>query len=347
MSEISSSSFEFYEGLRALVPGGFVVAIYAAICQTFGVTGTVAIGTTLVAVLTTLAVGFVLLFLDFPGKAAVVNYDTPVDHLRSWKDLAPRGDANHKNIYYEILDVEVPAGIKTKVYYFGAIYRIGFESIYIAAVAIPVLTLATLFPAVGTARNGEDHASIRRVFIAALVLHTVIVGIALRGRWGKIGSDLRKEMPLLDWVLLCSGGAGLAVNLAFGWRWVGVVAVAVPGTLWAVRYHSGVKQPGTSARRNLHAATAMLMYGSASISMCAIGARWAVSNSPLDGSVVAGWGAASLITAALITARDHEKKLLGVYATQRTWLDGKRDMLLKNGYLIQMTTDEGAAQSRQ
>ena len=37
---------------------------------------------------------------------------------------------------------------------------------------------------------------------------------------------------------------------------------------------------------------------------------------------------------ALIAARDHEKKLLGVYATQRTWLDGHRDELVKDGYFV-------------
>jgi len=31
-----TSSFEFYEGLRVLVPRGFVSALYAAISTTFG-----------------------------------------------------------------------------------------------------------------------------------------------------------------------------------------------------------------------------------------------------------------------------------------------------------------------
>jgi hypothetical protein len=345
MGEISSSSFEFYEGLRALVPGGFVVGLYAAIRETFGVSGAGSIHTALVAVLATLAIGFLLLFLDFPGKAAVVNYNTPIDHLASWKDVAPRSGATHKNIFYEILDVEIPAGIKTKVYYFGAIYRIGFEMIYISAAAIPILAIATLFPAVGVARDAHDQTLVRRLFVAALLSHVVIVVIALRGRWGKLRDDLSKELPVLDRVLLVIGISALATNLIWGWRWTGVVAVAVPGSLWTIRYHSGVEASGRDARRTLHASTAALIYGVTSISLCAIGARWAVSASSLDGRVVAGWGVASLIAAALITARDHEKKLLGVYATQRTWLDGQRDKLVTQGYLVRKTNGEDIVSS--
>jgi hypothetical protein len=77
-----------------------------------------------------------------------------------------------------------------------------------------------------------------------------------------------------------------------------------------------------------------LTYGLAAMSVCAIGARWAVTDSPLDGRVVVGWAVVSLIGGALISARGHEKRLLGSYETQRAWLAGKRDILVEEGYFI-------------
>ncbi len=306
-----------------------------------------------VAVLATLAVGFVLLFLDLPARAAVFQYDTPVGFLRSWRDLSPRGDASHANIYYEILDVEVPAGIKTKIYYFGAVYRIGFESVYLAAVAIPVLLVAIIFPSVGVARHQTSATALRWLFFAALLLHAAIVAIALwsrydqhrrkerpdrartrRQRWREVGGDITREVPRPDRILLGSGVVALFVNLCWGWRWAGVVGVAMPGAVWAIRYYRGVGSSESSFRRNLHAVTATSTYGLAAISLCLIGARWAVAGSPLDARTVVGWSVASLVGGALISARAHERKLLGSYATQRTWLAGKRQKLIEEGYFV-------------
>jgi hypothetical protein len=354
MGEISSSSFEFYEGLRTLVPGGLAVGLYAAIVQTFGLGGDVTVGHGLAALLAALAVGFVLLFLDIPSRAAVFQYQTPERFLRSWKDLAPRDETSHLNIYYEIVDVEMPAGIKTKIYYLGAIYRIGFEGIYVAAAAIPVLVVAVVFPSVGVARGETSSTAIRWLFVAALLSHTLVVSIALwsrydqhrrkekssqRGtrihRWSAVGNDLRREIPILDRFVLAVGLGALALNLVFGWRWAGVAGVALPGATWAVRYYRGVSASAGGPRQNLHAVTATLTYGLAALSICAIGARWAPSKSPLDAGVVVGWALASLVGGALISARAHERKLLGSYSTQRTWLAGKRDVLVKEGYFVQ------------
>lgn len=361
MGEITSSSFEFYEGLRTLVPGGLAVGLYGAIAETFGVAGSVTVGDALVAVLATLAVGFVLLFLDLPARAAVFQYDTPERFLRSWKDLSPRGGTSHLNIYYEILDVEVPAGIKTKIYYFGAIYRIGFEGVYLAALAIPVLALAAVFPSVGVARNENSTTTLRWLFVAALFLHAVIISTALWSRydqhrrkekrdaarsrwqrWREVGGDLRREIPNRDRILLAGGLCALLLNLVWGWRWAGAAGVLIPGAVWAIRYYRGVKPSDALRRQNLHAVTATLTYGLTSMSVCAVGARWAVSDSPLDARVLVGWAVATLVGGALVSARAHERKLLGSYATQRTWLDGKREMLVEKGYFVPREPDQAA-----
>lgn len=333
MGDVSSSSFEFYEGLRALVPGGFVVGLYAAVSTTFGFGSAIGVDSTLVAFLATLAAGFVLLFLDIPGRAAVSHYNTPVEHLANWTDLRPRANASYKNVYYEILDVEVPAGIKTKVYYFGAIYKIGFEMIYIAAASVPILAVVDLFPSTGVTRHAEP-GEMRGLFITALVLHVVIASLALYGRRRKIRSDFAEETPARDRALLGAGAIALMVHLVSGWRWWGLAAVAIPWALWAFRYYGGVPAPDSPNRRNLHASTAAVRYAIAAISVCAVGIRSVEDASALDAGLVAGWAGASLIAASLVAARDHEKKLLGVYATQRTWLDGKRDALVAKGYFV-------------
>jgi hypothetical protein len=354
MGEISSSSFEFYEGLRTLVPGGLVVGLYAAVVATFGVGGSLTLGHGLAALLAALAVGFVLLFLDVPSRAAVFQFDAPERFLRSWQGVAPRGNTSHLNIYYEILDVEMPPGIRTKIYYFGAIYRIGFEGIYLAAAALPVLIIAVVFPSVGVSRGETTSGAIRWLFAAGLLLHLVIVSIAFSSRyeqhrrkeprqqprsradrWREVGKDLRSEIPSLDRVLLAAGVGALALNLAFGWRWVGIAAVALPGTTWAVRYYCGVRTSANGLRQNLHAVTATLTYGLAAISICAIGAKGAVSESPLNVRVVTGWLLATLVAGALVSARAHERKLLGSYSTQRTWLAGQRGALIEKGYFVE------------
>jgi hypothetical protein len=328
-----SSSFEFYEGLRALVGGAFVVGLYAAICKTFDLDTAVPGNATVAGLLAALAVGFVLLFLDLPGKAAVYQYNTPIEHVAKWNHLAPRAGASAKNIYYEILDVEVPAGIKTKVHYFGVLYKLGFELIYLAAASVPVLVVLAVFKSVTTAQTTTTRP-VRAALIVALALHATIVAAALYSRRRSLSRDFSAEITDIDVLLLYSGLASLLLYLLQGMEWAGIVSVAVPWALWAYRYFDGVRRDGT--RRNLHASTAALIYGVAACSLCAVGLRAVGKTKTLTGPATLGWLGASLVAAALIAARDHEKRLLGVYATQRTWLDGHRDRLLAKGYFVRV-----------
>jgi hypothetical protein len=79
-----------------------------------------------------------------------------------------------------------------------------------------------------------------------------------------------------------------------------------------------------------------VIYGIAALSLCAIGLHAVGHARTLNVSLIMGWAGASVVAAALIAARDHEKKLLGVYATQRTWLDGHRDDLVAKGYFVRV-----------
>ena len=234
------------------------------------------------------------------------------------------------------------------------IFRIGFEMVYLAAVAVPALAIGVLFPSVGDARNG-DEAALRWVFSTALVLHVVVVAGAFWSRksersWGRLGNDLIREIPGLDRVFLFVGLLTLAYHFTTDSRWAGVAAVGVPGLIWMIRYYRGVprsalevtrKPPSAEAiaagdelhqgepprpryaeRQNLHAASAAVTFGLAAISLCAMGVANPETTSPLNAHVAAGWLAVSLVGAVLIATRGHERKLQGSYGRSAPGLYG-------------------------
>jgi hypothetical protein len=375
VNQVSSSSFEFYEGLRVLVPGSLAVGFLAAAARTFGLGKAITFQDAVIGVVATLAIGFVLLFIDMPARAAVFSHDAPAQFIRSWDDLQPSPEgSNHLNVYYEILDVEFPPVLRDRINYLGVIFRIGFEMVYLAALAVPVLALATLFPAVGDARGG-DETGLRWIFGVALVLHTGIVAEAFWSRksersWRRLGEDLAREIPAIDRVVLLVGLAALTYHLTTDGRSAGVAAIALPGAVWMIRYYRGVPRrdpegsanagrgheaaaelpshegepprPRYVARQNLHAASAALTFGLTAVPLCAIGIAHADSTSALDAYVAAGWLTVSLVGAALIATRGHERKLQGSYGTQRTWLARHRSTLVEQGYFV-LRSDDAAA----
>jgi hypothetical protein len=257
--DVGSSSFEFYEGLRVAVPGGIAVGVYAAVATTFGFTSGDLAGDALAAVLAALLIGFLLLFLDVPARAAVFSFEAPLPFIQSWQGIKPHGNVSYLNVYYEILDEKVPPGIRNRTYYLGVIYRIGFETLYFAALSLPVLLVAVLFPRVGDARYDTSETTLRRLFAGALVVHVAVVASAFwarytehrrkdapdaprtrRARWGSVMHDVTREIPELDRALLVGSATAIALNLIFAWPWTGVVGVGMPAIVWAIRYFRGV-----------------------------------------------------------------------------------------------------------
>jgi hypothetical protein len=373
LNQVSSSSFEFYEGLRVLVPGSLAVGLFAAAARTFGLGDAITFEDAVIGVVATLAIGFVLLFVDVPARAAVFAHDAPAQFMRSWADLEPLPPgSNHLNVYYELLDAEFPPVLRDRINYLGVIFRIGFEMVYLAALAVPVLAVATLFPSVGDARQGDESA-LRWTFGVALVLHVAIVAGAIWSRknersWRRLGEDLAREVPAIDRVFLLGGFVALAYHLTTDARWAGVAAIALPGAVWTIRYYRGVPRrdpqgsanserghepeahvdaseegepprPRYAARQNLHAASAAVTFGLAVVPLCAIGVARPDETSPLDAYVAAAWLAVSLVGAVLIAARGHERKLQGSYGTQRTWLARNRTKLVEDGYFAVRSDD--------
>lgn len=130
IGEVSPSSFEFYEGIRILIPGALVVGAYEAVVATFRFEAPQATSDALAAFVAALVVGMVAYFLDFPSKGTAFRYLLPDATVRQWNVPAPPG-RRPETLYFLILDEVLPAGLRNRALYYGSIFRIGYEAIYI------------------------------------------------------------------------------------------------------------------------------------------------------------------------------------------------------------------------
>ena len=305
--------------------------------------------------------GLLLLFLDLPAKAAVYSFDEPVSLLAQEWSVRPPPRASYLNVYYEIIDAEMPTGIRNRTYYLGVMYRIGFEAIYLSSVSLAVLTVAVVFPSLGTQRDVADMQTFRWIFVAAAAIQVFAILVTTRARYyenkGKgrnpaehLWRELRTEVPLPDRLLLLAGvGATIWYAVEGSPRWTGAVGIAIPAVVWALRYFFGVQRPPEDPpptqetreptprsmqpeRQNLHAYTAVFLFGLASFSLCIAGAVRASTPSPLSTMSLLGWLALTLVVTSLLGFRQHEKRLLGSYGIQRTWLNRKQAYLIRQGY---------------
>jgi hypothetical protein len=378
---VSSDSFEFYEGLRIVLPGTFVVALYAAIGSTFGFVTDIG---ALPAIVGILVAGMLFFFIDFPSRATVFEFESPELVLQTWGNRPPSG-GNHLNVYYEVLDTFMPAGIRVRTTYLGVIYRIGFEAVYLLSLpALAVLTLGELYPGTGMQDFHHPHTS-RLILIAsgAVIMVFFVRAFSVRckehGRKGAktraarvkqvFKSDLRVEVPWPDRLLLTVAVA-IAIAYAFQFhlqnpRW-GVAAIVITAAIWSVRYFWGVRRPkdegndainpktgtklsfridpktGTKLpqRRNLHGVSASLLFTVAALTSLGCELRKLPNNGPISTAACAGWAASLAAAAALIHFRSHERRLLGSYGLQRTWLLRNRKRIEKNYYEFSETSED-------
>src|SRR4051794_20061644 len=98
--DVGASSFEFYEGLRVLIPGAVVLALYAGVASTFELATVHPVDNALAGVLGALFAGLVLLLLDLPRRAAVYSYQSPIALIRSWDDVRPPVGADYRHAYF-------------------------------------------------------------------------------------------------------------------------------------------------------------------------------------------------------------------------------------------------------
>ncbi len=349
--------------MRIVLPGTFVVALYAATGSTFGFLSSASDISTLPAIVGAVIVGMLFLFVDFPSRATLFQFESPELVLRTWGNRPPSG-GNHLNVYYEILDTFMPAGIRVRTTYLGVIYRIGFEAVYLLTLpALAVLTLGELYPSVGRPNFHHRHESLLILITgAAVILMFFIASFMARCKEHRykgaktvaervtrvMTNDIRVEVPWPDRVFLAAAVA-IATAYAFQFhlrnpRWA-VAAIFITTAIWSVRYFWGVRRPrdegeavtdpktgqeffridpktGTRlpSRRNLHGVSASLLFTIAALTSIGCVLRKLPSTGPITTTACAAWAGSLVAGAALIHFRSHERKLLGSYGLQRTWL---------------------------
>src|SRR5688500_8855295 len=121
------TQFEFYEGIRILIPGTVLVATAEAVLRILSLPFAGAMtesGTTVT--LSVFVAGLLLYMLDVGSKSAVFRADQPNGLIREWLDTGEGVPTRTvTRAYFYLLDVYMPANIRSRALYMGSIFRIG------------------------------------------------------------------------------------------------------------------------------------------------------------------------------------------------------------------------------
>lgn len=331
---LNASGFDAYEGIRIVIPGAFALALYAAITATFGLDAPETLDNALFGVVLSLAIGLLLYFIDLPGRAQIYLAAQPHKDLESWGVTAPSG-MRMQNVYFVILDSVMPPGIRNRTLYFGSMFRIGFEVIYLAAasaLAVLVLAVVTVSP---DASRGTDTT----VLWLATPLHIVAAvlgfweGFQMSGR--EVGSLVKRFRAQIGYVGLLALTLALVATAVYVWwsDWPGfaAAAVALPGILWAWRYLNGYRLGGR--RRNIDPPAAAFLLTTAVVTATILAATEAPAQSVLGTAAALGWSGVALTAELLLARRGHERRLWAAYHTQKAWFELNREKLKGAGFV--------------
>jgi hypothetical protein len=322
--EIGASSFEFYEGIRIFIPGAAVVGLYAGVVATFGLDAPDPAKSFIAAAAGALLAGLLLYFIDYPSRGAAFRSGLPDKELENWE--LPR-TLNRLNLYFVLMDTDVPGGIRSRALYMGSMYRIGVELAYLFFItSMCVLGVALLAPSPGKA---ESTASIEPVLwtgaglFALLLVVTTFLNAARASSKNEVWKRLLrpiKEFGRTDLVLLLISALFIVSQLRFDAPYLTGAAVAVPGLTWAARYHRG--------RSGKHVSTQFALFWLCwcGATLCALTALDLPQYSTLTLADSVAWIGLGLLAGVTVAARP-EKKLRGIYSTQRLWLQMNRKAL--------------------
>jgi hypothetical protein len=210
----------------------------------------------------------------------------------------------------------------------GSMYRIGVELAYLLFVtSISVLGVALLLPSSG---NSVSTAEIEPVLwtgaglFALLFVTTVSLNVARAENKSEIRTRLlapAKEFQLSDLALLLISVLLITSHLLCDAVYLAGAAVAVPGLTWAARYHRGHRAQG-------HVSTQFALFWLCwcGATLCVLAALDLPQYSTLTLADSVAWVGAGLLAGVTVAARP-EKKLRGIYSTQRLWLQMNREAL--------------------
>jgi hypothetical protein len=273
--KLDAGSFEFYEGIRILIPGAALVAVYAAVVATFRLTAPTVGQNALADIAAAIVGGLLIYFIDAPAKAASFTVDLPDRQLDELKIRRPPG-VSRLNLYFVALDEIVPGPIRARALYMGVMYRIGFELIYLA-----FLSSAAVFAIVvlGVSSPARDSHQTYVVFAAGIGLLISLIpwcvyaayqralrrlrrhastepkggepaGPERRAAAKAVWTELRDGIPPLDRLLLIGAAVCIAAFCVCQAHAPVLYAIAagLSGSLWVIRYFRGTRKISPAGR---------------------------------------------------------------------------------------------------
>lgn len=318
VGDVQASSFEFYEGIRILVPGAIAVAAYGAMTTTFELNTPSPTESAAGALVAALLVGLLLYFIDLPARSQVYKAALPHTVLDTWTK-GERGGLSSTNLYFVLLDEGIPAGIRSRALYMGSIFRIGFEAIYVLGLASTAVFVLAALEVGSVERDGRGVAAILWISCCLHVACPLMMAlVAARTNRAALGRA-RSQLVALPALLALSGPALVAAVLIFDVAaWIGLVGVLISTAAWVALYIVGV--PVANGRRNLAALPASVLVGASGAAAAAFAACGATDPSRLGSAGAVGWSLASLAALLMVAVRGHERKWFGAYYTQRAWI---------------------------
>jgi hypothetical protein len=337
--ELNASSFEFYEGIRILIPGGVCVALYSGIVFTFGLNAPTPSHSIVGGVTAAIIVGLLLLFIDAPSRSAAYRTELPDSVMHAW-DLP--SEVNVVNFYFVLLDADIPSGVRNRALYIGSMFRIGFELIYmLAATSLGAIGVGIFIPGSGPTRDTYAVETVLWVagslFVALWLVSLFLdyrrspasgMRSTLKAMAKRLGPQIwRSDLLYMVASVGCSAGFIFADKTALA-----VLAVALPAAVWVVRYHRGF--PGKEAPQKPTVPVATTWLALSGVTLCFLAASHFPAHSCLGLAEASAWLVAALFAGVLMVSRGPERKLRGSYSTQRLWLELNREKL-KEKYKLQ------------
>jgi hypothetical protein len=332
-----------------------MVGAYEAVVATIDVDAPAATADVLAAFFAALLAGIVLYFIDFPSKGATYRYLLPDAIVRRWNVEMPAG-RRPETLYFLILDEALPAGLRNRALYYGSIFRIGYEVVYILfSTGFVVVALCYLDVASSHARY--DNSTTKNVvgvasgILLALALWGPVIGPLIgrlsgrAGRFRAAATELRSQVRWLDRAVLSAA----LVSAFVAWNGTPVipagVLIAAPGAaaaLWAVRYHRGVRPADLAVSawhvrerltrrapvRNLSATPATFLLAIAAGTLLVVTAAGLPEKTVLSPAAAGGWAAGMTLSAVLVYLRGHERSMMGSRGEVIVWLELHRAELL-------------------
>jgi hypothetical protein len=346
LSELATSSFDFYDGVRILLPGAIVAGIYQAVVRTFALHAPLPTSDTLAALAIVSVAGLSLYFVDLPSRSVLYSAALPHKILESWGTPAV---GTVQNVYFVLTDTVMPPAIRSRAQYYNSMFRVGCEMVIMFCLAgNGVITTALLTAGhTNTGNPSSAHAVMTVVCglfgaLAAFALVTAYLKAGDKDRPSETRSGARlerargrlgKQIPCIDRLLLLAAAIASCLYILTHHRGLLVAAAAIATSVWLFRYLRGTfarvhktEGPGLAGRlsveqrRNVDASTSTLTVCFAALVTSIPAAIRLPHGTNLTLGAALGWDVLALVGTTLMLSRGHERKLWGAYYTVGTWL---------------------------